>query len=217
MNQRDIFILGFNMTMSNVFVIGIAGGTGSGKTTVANAILHRIGLENVAYICHDRYYNDLSNLSENEILQVNFDHPNSLDTTQLINDITNLSLGNIINIPNYDYKTHTRLQESTIIHPKSIILVEGILIFNNIELRDMMNIKIFVDTEADERIIRRLKRDIDTRGRDIDSIINQYVKTVKPMHQQFVEPSKVYADMIIPSGYNKNAVDMLVNSLQTLL
>ena len=202
---------------NEVFVIGIAGGTGCGKTTVARAIIERIGIENVAYICHDRYYKDLSNLTDNERLQVNFDHPTSLDTNQLIEDLMKLSNNNIIQIPNYDYKSHIRMAECTTIYPKSIILVEGILIFNNIKLRNMMNIKIFVDTEADERILRRLKRDIENRGRDIDSIINQYIKTVKPMHQQFVEPSKVYADMIIPSGYNKNAVDMLVNSLQTLL
>ena len=200
-----------------IFIIGIAGGTGSGKTTVANAIMSKLGIANVSYICHDSYYKDLSHLSEVERSQVNFDHPNSLDTELMIEDVFKLYNGNTVYVPNYDYKTHSRLEKKTTVLPKPIILIEGILIFNSLELRNMIKMKIFVDTEADERFIRRLKRDVQNRARDLDSIITQYTHTVKPMHQQFVEPSKVYADIIIPSGYNKVAVDMLVSSLQTMI
>jgi uridine kinase len=199
------------------FIIGIAGGTGSGKTTVANEIIKRLGINNVSYICHDNYYKDLSNLSEFDQNKVNFDHPNSLDTELMIEDIFKLYNGNTIHIPIYDFKTHRRLPNTKIITPQPIIIIEGILIFNNIKLRNMINLKIFVDTEADERFIRRIRRDIHNRARDLDSIIKQYVSTVKPMHQQFVEPSKVYSDIIIPSGYNKNAVEMLVISLQSMI
>lgn len=199
------------------FIIGIAGGTGSGKTTVANSIIDRIGINNIAYICHDNYYKDLSIVSELERSKVNFDHPNSLDTELMINDIFKLYNGNTIYSPIYDFKTHTRLEKKTTVNPKPIILIEGILIYNSIKLREMMNMKIFVDTEADERFIRRLKRDMQNRNRNLNNIIEQYINTVKPMHQQFVEPSKNYADIIIPSGYNKIAVDTLVNSLQTII
>ena len=200
--------------MSDIYIIGIAGGTSSGKTTVANAIIDNIGSENISYICHDYYYKDLSKISKEEIEKVNFDHPNSLDTQLLITDLKELMKGNTIRAPIYDFTTHTRLKDtSKIIKPKKIILVEGILVFHNQKLRDLMNIKVFVDTEADERLMRRINRDRTDRGRTITSILDQYRETVKPMHQQFIEPSKTYADIIIPSGYNQAAVDLVVSCL----
>jgi len=206
------------MDKSKTFIIGIAGGTGSGKTTVADAIIKKIGSTNISYICHDYYYKDLSKLSADAKQKINFDHPNSLDTELMIEDIHKLYNKNLVHAPIYNYSTHSRIQNETkLIIPHPIILVEGILIFNSIDFRKICDLKVFVDTEADERFIRRLKRDILTRGRDVNSIIDQYKDTVKPMHQQFVEPSKAYADIIIPSGYNKVAVDMLVSSLENIL
>ena len=200
--------------MSNIYIIGIAGGTSSGKTTVANAIIESIGQDNICYLCHDYYYKDLSNLSKEEIEKVNFDHPNSLDTQLLIRDLEELIKGNSIKAPIYNFKTHTRLKETfKIINPKKIILIEGILVLHNLKLRNLMNIKIFVDTEADERLMRRINRDRTDRGRTIASILEQYKNTVKPMHQQFIEPCKTYADVIIPSGYNQAAVDLVVSCL----
>ena len=205
------------MNQIKTTIIGIAGGSGSGKTTVGKAILEKIGKDNIAYISHDNYYKDLSNLSESEKEKFNFDHPNSLDTGLLVSDVDKLYNGNIINIPIYDFKTHSRTGKTEQISPHNIILIEGILIYNNVALRNMINTKIYVDTEADERFIRRLKRDYSERGRTINSIIKQYQTTVKPMHQQFVEPTKAYADIIIPSGYNKSAVDMVVSGLENII
>ena len=205
------------MNQKKKILVGVGGGTGSGKTTVSRAIRDKIGKDNITYIPHDKYYKDSSHLSESEKEKVNFDHPNSLDTELLISDLYKLYNGNIINIPIYDFKTHSRTSETEQIIPRNIILVEGILIYNNVELRNMINTKIYVDTEADERFIRRLKRDYSERGRTIDSIVEQYQTTVKPMHQQFVEPTKAYADIIIPSGYNKSAVDMVVSGLENII
>ena len=202
-------------TTKKPFIIGIAGGTGSGKSTVANAIIDKIGKNNIVYICHDSYYKDISEFDDN--ITINYDHPSSLDTELMYRDIVKLINGNTIYIPEYDYITHRRLAETIETNLRPIILIEGILIYNDIKIRDLCNIKIYVDTEADERFIRRLKRDIAVRGRTTDDIIYQYTELVKPMHNQFVEPTKNYADIIIPSGYNEASVNMVVASLENLI
>jgi uridine kinase len=199
--------------MKKPYVIGIGGGTSSGKTTVATEIINNIDEESIAYLSYDNYYNDLSDLDPNERSKINFDHPSSLDTDRLISDVKCLAKGESIETPIYDFVTHTRRQITKIVTPKKIILIEGILTLANIDLRELMDIKIFVDTEADERLIRRITRDINDRARNFDDIIVQYKTTVKPMHQQFIEPSKAYADIIIPSGYNDAAVKMVINGI----
>lgn len=199
-------------------VIGIAGGTGSGKTTIANYILETVGPEKIAFLPHDAYYRDLSALSQEERAQVNFDHPSSLDTELLIEHVQNLRNQETIQLPSYDFKTHTRIQATIPIKPQPIILIEGILIFAEPELRKLFNLKIYVDTDADIRFIRRLKRDIDERGRTTQSVINQYLDTVRPMHLEFVEPSKRYASVIIPEGgYNHVALDLIVARIESML
>ena len=198
-------------------VIGIAGGTGSGKTTVANVIVERIGAEHIAYLPHDAYYKDLSDLPENQRVQINFDHPDSLDTELFYKHILLLKNKQPIDMPVYDFKTHSRTAEIRRILPQPVILVEGILIFIEAELRKLFDIKIFVDTDPDIRFIRRLERDITERGRTTESVIQQYLTTVRPMHLEFVEPSKRYADVIIPEGgLNTVAMDMVVARLEAL-
>ena len=199
------------------YIIGIAGGTSSGKTTVATEIIKNIDQENIAYLSYDNYYNDLRDLSPSDRAKINFDHPASLDTERLISDIKQLIDGKSVSIPTYDFVTHTRSDQTILMKSKKIILVEGILALANIELRNLMNIKIFVDTEADERLIRRITRDMKDRSRKFDDIIAQYQQTVKPMHQQFIEPSKKYADIIIPSGYNDAAVKMVISSISSMV
>jgi uridine kinase len=199
-------------------VIGIAGGTGSGKTTVADYILETVGPEKIAFLPHDAYYRELHDLSVEERAQVNFDHPSSLETELLIEHITQLREGNSIELPNYDFKTHTRIPETTTVDPQLILIVEGILIFAEPELRKLFDLKIYVDTDADIRFIRRLKRDIEERGRTTQSVINQYIETVRPMHLEFVEPSKRYASLIIPEGgYNHVALDLIVARIKGML
>lgn len=198
------------------FIIGIGGGTSSGKTTVAKSIINHLE-KDITYVSYDNYYLDQSHLSLGERSKINFDHPSSLDTDKLLEDLQDLINGKEIQMPKYDFVTHTRDKKSFLIKPNKIILVEGILALNNIKLRDLMDIKIFVDTEADERFIRRLTRDLSERGREIQDIIRQYQITVKPMHVQFIEPTKVFADIIIPSGYNKAAVDIVINGLMKYL
>jgi len=199
-------------------VIGIAGGTGSGKTTVAQTIVERVGGEYIASLAHDSYYKDLSDLPVAQRVEVNFDHPNSLDTDLLIQQLTLLKEGHPIEVPVYDFKTHSRTDHTIHVDPQPIILVEGILIFAEPGLRILFDIKIFVDTDADIRFIRRLERDISERGRSSVSVIHQYLSTVRPMHMEFVEPSKRYADIIIPEGgLNTVAMDMIVARIQTLL
>jgi uridine kinase len=199
-------------------VIGIAGGSGSGKTTVANEILERVGPGHIAFLPHDAYYKDLSNLPEPRRAEVNFDHPDSLETEILIHHIKELKSGQSIDLPVYDFKTHSRTAKTIPIKPQPVILVEGILIFVERALREIFDVKIFVDTDPDIRFIRRLQRDINERGRTTSSVINQYHKTVRPMHLEFVEPSKRYADVIIPEGgLNIVALDMVVARIQTLL
>ena len=199
-------------------IIGIAGGTGSGKTTVANAILERVGVVHIAVIPHDAYYKDLTALPPTLRAQVNFDHPDSLETSLLIEQLRELRNGQSIDLPVYDFKTHNRTPQTIRIDPKPVVMVEGILILMEPVLRELLDIKIFVDTDADIRFIRRLQRDIAERGRTSESVIRQYLETVRPMHMEFVEPSKRYADVIIPEGgLNTVAMDILVSRIQTLL
>jgi len=199
-------------------VIGIAGGTGSGKTTVANVVLNRVGTSSIALVPHDAYYKDLQNLPVVQRDQVNFDHPASLDTELMIEHLHALKAGQAVEIPIYDFTTHSRTGRTTHVEPQPVILVEGILIFAEAALRDLFDVKIFVDTPPDIRFIRRLERDIHERGRTVESVIHQYQSTVRPMHLEFVEPSKLHADVIIPEGgLNTVAMDMVVARVETLL
>ncbi|MEA2008431.1 MAG: uridine kinase [Chloroflexota bacterium] len=199
-------------------VIGIAGGTGSGKTTIADIILEQVGPEQIAFLPHDAYYRDLSDRTQEERAKVNFDHPASLETELLIEHIKQLKAGKTIHLPSYDFKTHTRTIATIPIETQPVILVEGILIFAEPELRPLFDIKIFVDTDADIRFIRRLQRDINERGRTSQSVIKQYLKTVRPMHLEFVEPSKRYASVIIPEGgFNQVALDMVIARIRSML
>jgi len=206
------------LTSVTPIVIGIAGGTGSGKTTVAHMIVERVGAQYIAYLPHDAFYRDLSHLPPEKRSEVNFDHPNSLETELLIQHIQQLKAGQPIDLPIYDFKTHTRTSQTRPLHPQPIILVEGILIFAEPKLLPLYDIKIFVDTDADIRFIRRLQRDIQERGRTTESVIDQYLATVRPMHLEFVEYSKRYADIIIPEGgFNTVAIDMVVARVLELL
>lgn len=204
--------------MNQPLIIGIAGGTGSGKTTVTYKILERLDINKVVVIQHDAYYKDISNFSGLNPSEINFDHPDALETTLLIEHIRKLKNWESIQLPVYDFKTYTRLKETVPIQPRNIIIIEGILIFVEKELRDLMDIKIYVDTDADERLLRRIKRDLIERGRSIESIIAQYNSTVKPMHLEFVEPSKRWADIIIPKGgENEVAIDMVAAKIKEML
>jgi len=206
------------MPAQTPIVIGIAGGTGSGKTTVAQEILRRVGPDKIAYLPHDAYYKDHSHLSPEERALVNYDHPDSLETSLLVTHIQALKRGQTIERPVYDFTTHSRTKQTVRVEPRPIILVEGILIFVEPELRELFDVKIFVDTDADIRFIRRLRRDIQERGRTVESVIEQYLRTVRPMHLEFVEPSKRYADVIIPEGgFNEVALDMVIARIHHLL
>ncbi|HIQ02464.1 MAG TPA: uridine kinase [Anaerolineales bacterium] len=199
-------------------IIGVAGGTGSGKTTVAMEILQRVGAEHIAYIPHDAYYRDLSHLPPAQRARVNFDHPDSLETELLIQHLKRLREGESVEIPVYDFTTHTRSRETRRVGPAPVILVEGILVFSEPALRDLFDVKLYVDTDADIRIIRRLQRDVQERGRTLESVIQQYLTTVRPMHLEFVEPSKRYADVIIPEGgFNEVAIEMVAARIRGLL
>lgn len=199
-------------------MIGIAGGTGSGKTTVAEVILDRTGADNIALLPHDAYYKDLSDLPKSQREMVNFDHPDSLESSLMVKHIHALQRGEAVEIPVYDFENHSRTEKRNRIDPQPVILVEGILIFAEPDLRELFDVKIFVDTPADIRFIRRLQRDLVERGRNLDSVIRQYETTVRPMHMKFVEPSKRYADVIIPEGgLNTVAMDMVVSRIEALL
>jgi uridine kinase len=199
-------------------VIGIAGGSGSGKTTVANEILQRVGPDRIAFLQQDSYYKDLSGLPPKQRAELNFDHPHSLQTDLLIEHIASLRAGKAVEVPIYDFTTDSRTSKTFTVEPRLVILVEGILIFTDATLRDMFDVKIYVDTDSDIRFIRRLERDINERGRTTESVIKQYQSTVRPMHLEFVEPSKRYADIIIPEGgYNIAALDMVVARIDALL
>jgi uridine kinase len=198
--------------------IGVAGGSGSGKTTVSNAILERVGTEHIAYLEHDSYYKDLNDLPFPEDDIINFDHPDSLETSLLIRHIGQLKQGRTAQIPVYDFTTNRRTDQFRTVEPQPIILVEGILIFAEPDLRRLFDMRIFVDTAADIRFIRRLRRDIAERGRSVESVIEQYLNSVRPMHLDFVEPSKRYADVIIPEGgYNLVAIEMVAARVRNML
>lgn len=203
---------------SSPVIIGIAGGTGSGKTTIANVILERVGEENISVLPHDAYYRDLRDLPQTQRKIVNFDHPEALDTGLLVLHLKALRRGESAEVPIYDFTTHSRTDRVRKVDPCPVVLVEGILVFTEPDLRALFDVKIYVDTPADIRFIRRLTRDIEERGRTVESVINQYQETVRPMHEEFVEPSKRYADVIIPEGgLNSVAMDMVVSRIQELL
>ena len=199
-------------------VVGVAGGTASGKTTISQAILDRVGREQIAHIQHDAYYRDLSHLPLEERRTVNFDHPDSLETELLVAHLDTLSRGASIQVPIYDFSTYVRLPETRRVDPLPVVLVEGILVFTEPELRKRLDIKVYVDTDADLRFIRRLRRDLAERQRTVDSVIEQYLSTVRPMHLEFVEPSKRYADVIIPSGgFNPIAIDLVATRVAAMI
>jgi uridine kinase len=211
----------YNQTMADrptPIVIGIAGGTGSGKTTVAEVILNRVGADRIAFLPHDAYYRDLEDLPRSQRDLINFDHPDSLETELLVRHVQALRSWQPVDIPVYDFTVHARTPLTRHLEPQPVILVEGILVFAEPALRALFDVKIFVDTDADIRFIRRLTRDIEERGRTAASVIQQYQTTVRPMHLEFVEPSKRYADVIIPEGgLNTVAMDMVVARIQSLL
>jgi len=198
-------------------VIGVAGGSGSGKTTVVRRIVDSLGPEQVVVLEHDRYYRDRNDLRLEERAALNYDHPDALDTDLLVDHVRTLKAGQAVDVPLYDFTRHARRTDRQRCEPKRAIIVEGILIFTDAELRRLMDVKVFVDTDADTRFIRRLQRDIADRGRTVQSVIDQYLGTVKPMHLDFVEPSKRYADIILPQGgHNAVAIDMLLTLIRGL-
>ena len=203
--------------MDKVMVIGIAGGTGSGKTTITRKLIESFGPD-VSVINHDNYYKAHHNMPYEERAKLNYDHPNAFDTDMLIEHLKQLRRGESVVCPVYDYTVHDRSQETVTIKPARVIIVEGILIFENRELCDQMDIKIYVDADADVRILRRIVRDVRDRGRSLEGVIDQYINTVKPMHEQFVEPSKRRADVIIPQGgHNQVALEMVIERVRAHL
>lgn len=199
------------------FVIGIAGGTGSGKTTIAQRIAEAVPSEYVAVLEHDSYYRDLSHLSAEERTRVNFDHPDALETSLLIEQLKALKAGQTVGIPVYDFSTHTRGPTRRTLEPKPLLVVEGILVLSDARLRELFDLKIYVDTDADIRVFRRLERDIQERGRTFESVREQYYATVRPMHLMFVEPSKRWADIIVPEGgENRAAIELLVGKIRSV-
>ena len=201
-----------------MITVGIAGGTGSGKTTVAKRIAQALPSSAVSTIEHDAYYRDRHDLSADERAMVNYDHPDSLETELLVQHIDRLRAGETVDVPIYDFKSHKRAEESRRVAPTPIVLVEGILVFVDARLRERLDMKLFVDTDADIRIFRRIRRDMEHRGRTFDSVREQYYKTVRPMHLEFVEPSKPTADLIIPEGGNNTvAIDLIITKLTSLL
>ncbi len=193
-----------------MLIIGIAGGTGCGKTTVVNQIIDELPKNEVGIISQDSYYNDSSHLSFEERKKINFDHPRSIDFKRLHNDLKELKTGKTIHQPVYSFVEHNRTKETVMVHPSKVIIVEGILIFTNTKLRKLLDIKIFVHADSDERLIRRVRRDLSERGRNINDVLKRYQNTLKPMHEQFIEPTKEYADIIIPNNrYNTVAVDIV--------
>ena len=199
----------------DTMVIGIAGGTGSGKTTLTVRLKERFG-EDVSVLYHDNYYKSHSDMPFEARKKLNYDHPDAFDTGRLVEDLKALCRGETIQSPTYDYTIHDRSSVTVEVKPTKVIIVEGILIFENQALRDLMDIKIFVDTDADVRILRRIMRDVKERGRSLDSVVKQYLTTVKPMHEQFVEPSKRYADIVVlEGGHNLVALDMIIQRVKS--
>ena len=198
-----------------MLIVGIAGGTGSGKTTVVRKIINKLPKDEVAVLSQDSYYKDNGHLPIEERQKINFDHPNALEFDLLVEHLKELKKGNPINEPNYSYITCTRSKETNLVKPKDVIIVEGILVLTNKQLRDLFDIKVFVYADADDRLTRVIRRDIIERGRTTEHVLNRYAETVKPMHEQFIEPSKKYADLIVPEGgNNKVAIDILVSIIE---
>jgi uridine kinase len=204
--------------MKTPVIVGIAGGTGSGKTTVARAIYNRVGRDRIEWISHDSYYRSFDALTPEERHKINFDHPDSLETELLIRHLDALCKGSTIEMPLYDFASHARRAETQKVQPRRVIIVEGILVLAEPDLRKRIDIKLFVDTPADIRFMRRLMRDIRSRGRSLESVVEQYLTTVRPMHEEFVEPSKRYADLIIPEGgENQVALDAIISRVESLV
>ncbi|MBE5900644.1 MAG: uridine kinase [Lachnospiraceae bacterium] len=205
------------MLMKNNWIIGVCGGSASGKTTIVKRISQHFG-EDILVINHDSYYKEHSNMTYEERSKLNYDHPSSFETDRLVRDLNALLKGEEVDVPVYDFSVHNRSKEVTHVSPKQIIVVEGILVLENKTLRDMMDVKVYVDTDADERLMRRIRRDMVERARSIDSILGQYAETVKPMHEEFVEPSKRYADIIIPrGGENEAGIGMMISYMDHML
>lgn len=203
--------------MKKIYFIGVAGGSGSGKSTVARNVLEAVGPEDVTYIQQDSYYRDLKHLPSDVRMQLNFDHPDAFDQHLFLQHLQELQQGKNIEKPLYDFKSFTRMGSETV-EPRKVILVEGILVLAHEVLRELLDIKIYVDTDPDLRIIRRIKRDVIERGRSLEYVIHQYLDTVRPMHQQFIEPNKRFADIVIPEGGNNQvAMDMLITKIQSVL
>ena len=203
--------------MKKICIVGIAGGSASGKTTIVNRIKEKFG-NDIVVISHDSYYKAHNDLSYEDRSKLNYDHPSSFDTELLIRDVQKLKNGEEVDIPVYDYSIHNRSDQYIHVAPKPVILLEGILILENKELRDLMDVKVFVDTDADERLMRRIKRDTIERARSVQSVLQQYSETVKPMHEQFIEPSKKYADLIIPrGGENLTGINIFTEHLEAML
>ena len=201
-----------------VIVIGVAGGTGSGKSTLVKRLQEAFRNDDVATICHDFYYKAHPELTYEERTKLNYDHPDAFDTWLMVEHIKALKEGKTVDCPTYSFVEHNRASETIAIKPSKVVIVDGILIFENKELRDMMDIKVYVDTDADIRLARRILRDVRERGRSMESVISQYTTTVKPMHEEFVEPSKRYADVIIPEGgFNSVAVSMLIQNIRSIV
>lgn len=204
--------------MSKPILIGITGGTGSGKSTIADALYSNFSNDCIAMIQQDMYYKDQSHLSMEDRVKTNYDHPNAFDNNLLVSHLESLLNGHSIQKPSYDFSIHNRIEDTTKVEPKEIVIVEGILILEDPRIRELLDIKIYVDTDADVRIIRRMVRDINERGRTMESVINQYLNVVKPMHNQFTEPTKKFADIIIPEGgHNKVAIDIIVAKIKEVL
>lgn len=201
-----------------VTVIGVAGGSGSGKSTLVKKLQEAFGAEDVSTLCHDYYYKEHSDMTYEQRTQLNYDHPQAFDTDMMVEHIKALKQGKAVERPVYSFVEHNRTGKKVLVKPSKVIIIDGILIFENRELRDLMDIKVYVETDADVRLARRILRDVCNRGRSMESVIEQYLSTVKPMHEEFVEPSKRYADVIIPEGgFNSVAVEMLIQNIRSLI
>jgi uridine kinase len=199
-------------------IIGVAGGSGSGKTTVVDTIVEELGAQQVSCLKHDSYYVDRSSVPPGERIYINYDHPDALETLLLVHHLEALKAGQPIDVPVYDFSTHSRSSETLTVYPRPVVILEGILILSDPDLRRLMDIMVFVDTDADLRILRRIERDVEERGRTLDAIVDQYLGTVRPMHLEFVEPSKRYAHVIVPEGgHNRVAVDMLITTIRSIV
>jgi uridine kinase len=206
------------MTPRHPIIVGVAGGSGSGKTTVVQALVEGVVPDSVSLIHHDSYYRDFSGLAFEDREKINFDHPDSLETTLLVEHLGALVRGSSVDVPEYDFTTHSRKTEVRSVEPTKVIIVDGILVLAHASLRDLMDIKLYVDTDPDIRFIRRMGRDIEERARSLESVVRQYQESVRPMHLEFVEPSKRYADVIIPrGGRNRVAVDMVITTLKEIV